>query len=135
MLASLYNSLFILATLEIIGIFIASGKLALLNIQIQKCVGICCQGESSTIVLYNSKEPDGANDSCPDLSDLAWMRLGRREGGKFLSHFSEHLSDVKEGGRILELQRLYDYAGVYSAEDSEAFSAIHAHVNSNCHKL
>lgn len=60
MLASAYNSLFILAMLEIIGISLASGKWAPLNSQIQKCVGICCHGESPTIVFYNSKEPGGA---------------------------------------------------------------------------
>lgn len=72
------------------------------------------------------------NDSCPDLSDLAGMRLGRREGGKFLSRVPEHLSDIKEGGGILELQRYYDYAGVYSVK---AISAVHVHMNSNSHKL
>lgn len=64
------------------------------------------------------------NDSYPYLCDLAWMRLGRREGGKFLSHFWEYLSDIKEGGRIFELHRLYDHDGVYSAENSEAVSAM-----------
>lgn len=57
MLASVYNSLFILAILEVIGTSLASRKWALLNSQIQKCVGICCHGESSTTVFYNSKEP------------------------------------------------------------------------------
>lgn len=59
MLASVYNSLFILTILEIIGISLASGKWAVLNSQMQKCVGICCHGESSTIVFYNSIELGG----------------------------------------------------------------------------
>lgn len=49
-----------LAMLEIIGISLATGKWALLNSQIQKCVGIYCHREPSTAVFYNSKEPGGA---------------------------------------------------------------------------
>lgn len=135
LLASVYNSLFILATLAIICISLASGKWALLNSQIQKCVGICCHGESSTIVFYNSKESGGAKWFLPRSirNDLARTGLDRREGGKFLSHSSVHLSDTKQGGWILKLQRLYDYAGVYPTEDSEAISAVHVHINSNFH--
>lgn len=97
MLASLYNSLFVLAVLEIIDISLASGKWALLNSQIQKYVWICFLGELSTIVFYNSKEPGGGKWFLPRsiISDLAWTRLDRREGGKFLSRCLEHLSDAK----------------------------------------
>lgn len=97
MLASLYNSLFVLAVLEIIDISLASGKWALLNSQIQKYVWICFLGELSTIVFYNSKEPGGGKWFLPRsiISDLARTRLDRREGGKFLSHCLEHLSDAK----------------------------------------
>lgn len=117
MLASAYNSVFIL---EIISISLVAGKWALLNSQIQKCMRICCHWESSAILFYNSKELGGAKWFMfrSVISDLAQTRLDRQEGDKFRSHGSKHLSSTKLRGWILKLHRLCDSAGVYPTEDS-----------------
>lgn len=85
--------------------------------------------EPSTTVVYNVKEQGGEKWFLTRaiVSDMALSRIGR--GNEVNFFLTAHLSNVKEGGWILKLHRLYDYAEAYPTEDSWAISALHVHAN------